>query len=240
MCICFTISVILAGWGWSAKNTALQEQHWALFLSLQDRLGTSATHLPQTELSLPAQLWLFYPLLTLPMSPTPYLLSPLPQPMTPPTLVHVPYVFRDSTHCSTFPSPLISYPPTSEVSWRMAPKWWFSWNLLTDQCKWETKYWCSGNFFVQNCLSPLFSCQSFTVLLTIISQSLSTLTYVEKLLSQHQVPVPYSAPITILTPDGAGAVCYSNVRWTKNKNYCSKSVLKVSMLMIFCFVSFLD
>ena len=48
------------------------------------------------------------------------------------------------------------------------------------------------------------------------SQSLSTLSYVEKLLAQHFIPIPHS------TSPG-GAIQYSTQKWTKGKNYCRKS-----------------
>ena len=48
------------------------------------------------------------------------------------------------------------------------------------------------------------------------SQSLSTLSYVEKLLAQHFIPIPHSTNL-------GGAVQYSTNKWTKGKNYCRKS-----------------
>ena len=47
------------------------------------------------------------------------------------------------------------------------------------------------------------------------SQSLSTLSYIEKLLGQRSIPIPNST-------NPSGAVQYSSLKWTKNKNYCSK------------------
>ena len=46
------------------------------------------------------------------------------------------------------------------------------------------------------------------------SQSLSTLSFVEKLLSQRLVPIPDDRL------SGNVTVQYQNVNWTKNKNYC--------------------
>ena len=54
------------------------------------------------------------------------------------------------------------------------------------------------------------------------SQSLSTLSYIEKLLSQRSIPIPNSN-------DPTGAVQYSSLKWTKNKNYCSKFNNKKSL-----------
>ena len=51
---------------------------------------------------------------------------------------------------------------------------------------------------------------------TTCSQSLSTLSYVEKLLAQHFIPIPHSTSL-------GGAVQYTTNKWTKGKNYCRKS-----------------
>ena len=47
------------------------------------------------------------------------------------------------------------------------------------------------------------------------SQSLNTLSYIEKMLSQRQIPISNST-------DPTGQIQYSSLKWTKNKNYCSK------------------
>ena len=47
------------------------------------------------------------------------------------------------------------------------------------------------------------------------SQSLSTLSYVEKLLSQRLVPKPNAGLLS-----GNATMEYQSVNWAKNKNYC--------------------
>ncbi len=53
----------------------------------------------------------------------------------------------------------------------------------------------------------------------VFSQSLSTLSCVERILTQRHVPIPDPG-----MGHGTGALQYQNVMWTKNKHYCRKSV----------------
>lgn len=56
---------------------------------------------------------------------------------------------------------------------------------------------------------------TISISLSLFSQSLNTLSYIEKLLTQRPIPIPNSS-------DPMGSVQYSNVKWVKNKNYCSE------------------
>ena len=51
-----------------------------------------------------------------------------------------------------------------------------------------------------------------------LSQSLPTLSYIEKVLSEHVMPLPNSGDIT-------GSYKMSDIRWSKGKHYYSELVL---------------
>ena len=58
------------------------------------------------------------------------------------------------------------------------------------------------------------------VCLFVHSQSLATLTYIEKTLSMYQVPIPAASP-----QSGTG-IQFSSSKWVKNKNFCRKYTWK--------------
>lgn len=52
------------------------------------------------------------------------------------------------------------------------------------------------------------------------SQSLATLSYVEKILTQCQVPVPHPIPGSHSSSQGGEKIHFSGSKWVKNKNFC--------------------
>ena len=80
--------------------------------------------------------------------------------------------------------------------------------------------------FVVSILLYEFGYFSIHIIMYFCSQSLNTLSYIEKLLSQRQIPMSNSTNPT-------GPIQYSNLRWTKNKNYCSKQSIKYKTFLAF-------